>query len=121
MQKRRIKKKALCFIVGLNKFMNDFGDGFGQVVENAKALGNYSFIIIENVNKLKNYEYEDWYKEYINSDNGIWVGNGIDNQYLININSDRRDLINKCGKSYGYHVKDGNLLLIKLLGVKEKR
>lgn len=118
--KAQNRSQTLCLIFGLNKFLNDLEDNFEEIIGKAKKLGNYNFIIIENANKLKNHEYESWYKEYINSDNGIWIGNGIDNQYLININSDRREIINNCGVSYGYQIKDGNLTLIKLLGVKEK-
>lgn len=113
---------TLCIIYGLDKFLNDIEDSeyvFSSLLAKAEENGNYSFIIVENSNRFKNHEYDQWYKEYINGDNGIWVGNGIDNQYLININTDRRKIINNCGCSYGYVIKQGIPTLIKLLGMKE--
>ena len=83
----------------------------------AEELENYNFIIIDNFNKLKNRQYDEWYKKYILGDSGIWVGNGINDQYLINTNCNRNDLINNCGNSFGYVIENERPILIKLLGM----
>ena len=75
----------------------------------------------KNASKLKNHEYDDWYKNYLSDDSGIWVGNGIDDQYLITINSSNKKLINNCGPSYGYVIKQGEFYLIKLIGIREEK
>lgn len=36
--------------------------------------------------KLEVHTYDEWYTNFINQSNGIWVGNGIENQTLINTN-----------------------------------
>ena len=77
------------------------------------------FIIVENATKVKNHEYDDWYKEYITGEDGIWVGNGIEDQYVLGLNSSR-NIINYCGESFGYAVNNGQETIIKLLGIKEK-
>ena len=91
------------------------------MLKNTRNMGNCNYIFVENATRFKNHEYDDWYREYITGDSGIWVGNGIDDQYLISINSNRRTIVNNCGSSYGYVIKQGNYRMIKLLGIKEEK
>ena len=115
------KKTKLCIIIGIDKFLTlyeDMENHFDTKLKEIETIGNAYFIIVENVNKLKNHEYEDWYKDFIAKDNGIWVGNGINNQYLITVNSDRREVDNNCGSNYGYSIREGMVSLIKLLEMK---
>ena len=112
---------VLCVIIGIDKFLNEI-DLNSEINETFKTLENRqntNVVLVENVNKLKNYEYEQWFKNYISKDSGIWVGKGINNQYLMTINSDRREILNNCGSSYGYVIRQGNSYLVKLLGMKD--
>ena len=113
---------TICIIIGIDKFISAYGDSGNTLNTTMKQLEErqqYSFIFVENANRLKSHEFEPWYKDYITKEDGIWIGNGIDNQYLINISSNRRELKNNCGSSFGYVVKGGNAILIKLLEMKE--
>ena len=115
-----IDNHVICLIVGIDKLLSYIDEfEFKQTLENAQEKGKYNFIIVENATKLKDHSYDEWYKEFISDDSGIWVGNGIDSQYLINITADRRELNDNCGRDFGYVVKDGNYTMIKLLGMKK--
>ena len=110
-------KQNVIAIVGVDKFVAEYektGDKFLNVLKSLEESANCTIILLENDNKIKNYEYSDWYKEYIQKENGIWIGNGIDNQYAITI-LERKDLQNRCDFSFGYVVKQGIPNLIKLL------
>ena len=112
----------LCVIIGIDRLINNIDNGeemLEELLKNTELVQNCSFIIVDNATKLKNHEYDSWYKEYISTDNGIWIGNGIDSQYLINISADRNEIVNNCGSSFGYAVKRENPNLIKLLEMKE--
>ncbi len=116
-------KNVVCIIVGIDKFINDIEDGetaFDEMLTKAEELKNYSFVLVENYTKLKNREYDDWYKKYISNDSGIWVGNGINDQYLISVNTSDSNVINNCGESFGYVIDREEPTLIKLLGMREK-
>ena len=116
-------KQILCVIIGIDKFINDLENGeeeFFELLKSTEGLKNYNYIIVDNYSRLKNREYDSWYKEYISGDTGIWVGNGINDQYLIAINSTNLDMINNCGESFGYAIRQGEPNLVKLLGMKEK-
>ena len=70
-------KYNVCIIIGMDKFLSNIGTSILPDLQKAEELKNYIFIIADSVFKLKNHEYDDWYKNYITKDTGIWVGNGI--------------------------------------------
>ena len=116
------KKHTICVFIGIDKFLTDdadIGTSFNKFMKQLEEKENYSVIFVENANKIKAHEFEDWYKNYITKENGIWIGNGIDTQYLITINSSRKELFNNCGRSFGYIIKDGISTFVKLLEMKE--
>ena len=116
------KNHTVCAFIGIDKFLTDNAEiagSFSKFMKQLEEKENYSIMIVENANKIKTYEFEDWYKNYITKENGIWIGNGIDNQYLITINSSRKELFNNCGRSFGYIIKDGISTFVKLLEMKE--
>lgn len=116
------KNHTICIFIGIDKFLADYtntGSNFNTIIKQLDEKQNYSIIVVENANKMKIHEFEEWYKNYITKEKGIWVGNGIDSQYLITINSSRKELVNNCGRSFGYIIKDGIATLIKLLEMKE--
>lgn len=116
------KNHTICIFIGIDKFLADYantGSNFNSVIKQLEEKQNYSIIVVENANKMKTHEFEEWYKNYITKEKGIWIGNGIDSQYLITINSSRKELVNDCGRSFGYIIKDGIATLIKLLEMKE--
>ena len=116
------ERNIVCIIIGLDKFISSLEGSeteFKEMIEKVEDNPNTTFIIVENVTKIKNHEYDEWYKEYLSKDDGIWVGNGIEDQYVIGLNSSR-NLINYCGESFGYIVNNGQETMIKLLGIKDK-
>lgn len=109
-------KKNLIAILGTDKFISEYekeGDSFGNLLNELEQSGNCSVILVENDTKIKNYEYNEWYKAYVDKENGIWLGNGMDNQYVINVTE--RYNLPKCNSSFGYVIKQGNAIMIKLL------
>ena len=112
-------KHNICIIIGIDKFLTNIGTSILPDLKKAEELKNYTFIVVDSVFKLKNHEYDDWYKAYITKDTGIWVGNGISDQYILRLNSSNRNLVNNCGDSFGYLVKQEEAMLIKLIGMKD--
>ena len=116
-------KEIIVIIIGIEKFLTEltmmqikFADILSKMEETKKT----NVVIVENVNKLKNHEYDEWYKTYVTKDNGIWIGNGIDSQYSLTINAERKEIVPNCGNSFGYAIRQGMVQLVKLLGMKEK-
>lgn len=115
----RKNKHNICIIIGIDKFLTNIETSILPDLKRAEELKNYTFIVVDSVFKLKNHEYDDWYKAYITKDTGIWVGNGISDQYILRLNSSNRNLVNNCGDSFGYLIKQEEAMLIKLIGMKD--
>ena len=86
---------------------------------NAKNNGKYKFIFIDNPDRLEQHTYDDWYTNFINPNNGIWVGNGVEDQTLISRNFSVESLENNCGRSFGYVIDEGIPTLVKFIGIGE--
>ena len=119
---KKINEHTCVIICGIQKLMNSEGNAeyeFSQIVNKCKEKGTYSFIIVENEQKMKEYTYEGWYKDITNS-NVIWVGDGISEQYLLAVRALNKDIEENCEKLYGYIGIKNKTVMFKLLGMKEE-
>lgn len=113
----------VCIIIGVERFINYVQNGeeiIEEMLKKAEDSENYSFIFVEDATKMKNYVYNQWFKSFISDDNGLWIGNGIKDQYLIKTSSYDIKLENNCGRSFGYVIKNGEANTLKLLEMQEK-
>ena len=120
--KNKVEDFCLYAIIGLDKFISEGlidESKFSDLIGKANETGKQSFIFVDNPDKFEEHTYDEWYTNFINQSNGIWVGNGIENQTLIKTNFSLNGLENNCGNSFGYVVEDGVPTLIKLIGIKE--
>ena len=116
-------ENTICVILGLDRFINEIEGkekNFYEMLKTAEKLENYCFIIVDNFIKLKRREYDEWYKNFVNNDSGIWVGNGIADQYLISVVIKNRNLANNCGDSFGHVIEREIATEVKLLGMKDR-
>ena len=89
---------------------------FAEIVKKCEKTEKFTFIIIDSASKIKEHSYDDWYEK-----NVIWVGDGIDDQYLLDLNASRKEIVNNCGCSFGYINNKNKTIMIKLLEMKEKK
>jgi len=110
---------TVIFVSGIDKFITKLSienkKTFGKMFEAGKELDKYSFVLIDSVDKFKKVEYDDWYRSTVNNTRGIWVGDGIANQFSIKLTKTTKDLYDEIGNKFGYVVERGNPTLIKLL------
>ena len=110
---------TVCIIGGIDKFQAKLSPDnkklFGKMFENGKDLEKYCFIFADSVDKFKKVEYDDWYRNTVNNNRGIWIGDGIANQFAIKLTKTSKELYEEVGNRFGYYVERGNPTLIKLL------
>ena len=110
---------TVIFISGLDKFMTKLTIEnkklVGKMFELAKELDKYCFLIADSVDKFKKVEYDDWYRSTVNNTRGIWIGDGIANQFTIKLTKTTKDLYDEIGNKFGYTIERGTPVLIKLL------
>ena len=94
---------------------------FENIMKNATKNKNITFIIVDTEQRIRERVGDTWYSENIIQDNMMWVGNGIDDQFLLETNGSRKEIENECGPCFGYVNKKDRITLVKLLEMKEKR
>ncbi len=111
--------KTTYFIFGISNLFTRIDDSNKEVFQNAisdtKNFGLDNYIIIDSSDKLKNSAYDAWYKESIDDSQGIWLGNGISEQYTLKLLSTPRELREEIDEDFGYIVKNGKATLVKLV------
>ena len=108
-------------MINLDKMISNDSSISGQLndlFEKAKDSEKCSVIISDDPSRFKGHEYESWYKNYIDTDNGIWLGNGFKEQYLFNVDFVSNTDINKCGNDSAIAISHSKTTLIKALGLK---
>lgn len=112
-------KKTLCIIVGIKSFYNKLSDenqnNFSSLFENISDLDIINYIFIDNIDNIKYYESESWFKSSCNTNNGIWIGNGLDDQYTLKISKRTSDVKKEVASSFCFVVKKGIPILVKFV------
>ena len=113
------EKLTVCFILNVNNLYNKF-DANGKtnitnLINNCKANGNVRIIIIDTIDSIKSLAYEPWFKPNIDLAEGIWLGDGIANQFTLKVTTSSRILRAEVEPGFGYIIKKGKATLIKLM------
>ena len=113
------EQEVVCVIFGLEKFKtilgNEFDGAFSGLVSMVKGMPKVSFIIIDTCDNMKKHEFEAWYKDTLSGTKGVWVGNGIANQYSLKSSLSSRVLSAKIDKFFGYYVDGNTTVLVKFI------
>ncbi|MCI8394215.1 MAG: type VII secretion protein EssC [Bacilli bacterium] len=91
-----------------------------DMLQKGKKLEKLTIILIDAIDRLKKCEYESWYSENVNNNQGIWVGNGIAEQYSLKLSKIPKYCHQEIPDTFGYLVKSGRPIPIKLLEREEK-
>ncbi len=113
--------KIYCMIIGIDSFRNKLKDEnssrFEEIFNKGKDLGIINFIIVDTVDSIRKYEYESWYKTCINPNFGIYVGNGIQDQYTLRISNKIPELREEVPYNFCFVIKRGRATCVKYLEV----
>ncbi|MBQ4263544.1 MAG: type VII secretion protein EssC [Bacilli bacterium] len=109
---------TMVFIIGISKFIDSLDDEhrniFKEIVNNNKETLKINFVFCDVPSNYKKYEYEEWYKNNVNNSNGIWIGSGIGNQFVIKT-SIAPSGVSSIDNEYAVVVKNGMPIVIKVI------
>ena len=112
-------KKINCIIVGLNSFKTkldtDRQNRFAELFNDQYQLNLINFIFIDTVDKLKKFTYDAWFKENINNNSGIFLGNGLGDQMLINVSKRIPEMKEDVPYNFGFVIKRGIPSYVKFI------
>ena len=77
------------------------------------------FVVISDISSMiSTYNFEKWFVSNSLSNNGVWVGSGINEQYNLKLTKTSRELNDELSEEYGYLVKNGKANRVKVLNEK---
>lgn len=110
---------SLVVFIGFNNFKSSLtAEEYNKLekkFKTAKDNKNANFVVIDSVENIKKYEYDNLYRNYVNSNYAIWIGNGIADQYVIKIINYDRSLRDDITNKFGYVIEKGIPKLVKLI------
>lgn len=111
------KKHMHCIIIGIDAFKNKISmenkNKFNEIFEPAKDLGIIDYIIIDSIDKIKKYEFESWYKTCVNASEGIWIGQGINDQFTLKVSVKTKEMKEDVKNNFCFVIKKGRPILVK--------
>ena len=120
---QRVTKEFVCVIISLDEFRSKITienkKAFDKAIIDGLGLGNIRFIIIDTMIRLKKMEYESFYMETVNKNSGIYLGDGITDQFVIKLNNTNKEMTENIGNDFGYVILQGKPTLIKLINYEE--
>ena len=105
-------------VIGFSKFYDKLDDdhkkSFKEILANNKEYPKVNFILIDIPSGFKKYEYEDWYKNNFDTNNGIWIGQGLSQQFVLKTIV-QQAMLSNINNQYAIVIKNGVPILIKIL------
>ena len=115
------ERNLLCIIIGLDKFLSKLSDEektiFKELLLNNKDINKINFVFIDVPSSFKKYEFEEWFKNTVNCNEGIFIGTGITQQYTIKLNIQPMGIAT-IENDYAVVVKNAMPTVIKLINEK---
>ena len=85
------------------------------MMDKAKDIEILKFIIVDSVDKIRKIEMEAWYRSNANGNFGIWIGNGINDQYSIKVAQKTPEMREDIPSNFCFVVKAGKPSYVKFV------
>ena len=99
----------------LNKMTPEDKTKLTTMLEEAIKLQSIKFIIVDTIDNIKQLAYEKWFKTGMSLSDGVWLGNGISNQFTLKVTTSSRVLREDVPEEFGYIISKGKASLMKLM------
>ena len=112
-----LNSKTILVIYNLSKYMSKLENSklVTDFIEKMKNNENIKALIIDDYTKLKDFQFETWFKSSITVNNGIWIGSGITDQNLFKISTFNKEYTFKIGNNMGYLISENNPTMCKFI------
>ncbi|WP_242874828.1 MULTISPECIES: type VII secretion protein EssC [Clostridium] len=110
--------RIICIVNSMSSLISNLSDDgkdkLNVLLDKGEAEYNVNFIISDAIGNINSYSIQNWYKCLALND-GIWIGDGIGNQYQLKISNVNKDMYKSIGDDFGYVISKGKPKLAKLL------
>lgn len=108
-------------VVALKNALSKEGvEKLGLILEKGDAKYNMTILFAEQSKNLSGITFDKWYKQHMNSGDGIWVGGGITDQFNLKAAKTTSEMREDMTAEFGFSLQKGKSIKVKLLNsVKE--
>lgn len=99
----------------------DGKEKFTLLIEKAESQYRIHFVLIDTISQYTGFCYSSWFKQHVNGSEGVWIGDGIANQNLLNISRLTAEMYDEIGNEHGWMVMKNRPQLVKLLTTQEMK
>lgn len=109
-----------CYVVfGVKRLFeqldDDAKDKLATLLVKAEPIYKIHFVFCDSMSQIKKYEYEAWYKQHITGADGVWVGDGVADQFVFKLGKITSDMYDSLAEHFGYFIFRNRATLVKLL------
>ena len=90
------------------------------ILEKGKSVYKINILIASTAKNIGSLSYSRWFKENANSQNVIWYGSGLADQYIFDLNNKGSDLYVQLPNMFGFVVQNGNYTKVKFITQKSE-
>ena len=113
------EKTQIIFISGINTLLNRLDttekNELTKILEDCKKYRNIKVIIVDTIDTIKAIAFDGWFKSSVDLSDGIWLGNGISNQFTLKVTTNSRLLRAEVEPGFGYIINKGKTTLVKFI------
>lgn len=88
------------------------------ILEKGAKEYNINIVIAEQAKNISSVSFEKWYKANVSPSDGLWIGNGITEQYQMKANRTTSEMHEDITPEFGYSLIKGKCVKLKLLNNK---
>lgn len=85
------------------------------ILEKGTVAYGINIVIAEQVKNISSVSFEKWYKANVSPIDGIWIGNGITEQYQMKASKTTSEMHEEISQEFGYSLIKGKCVKLKLL------
>ena len=108
---------VVIYIYGIDKIISKISDIkiLEELLKAIKKNDNIPIIIAEDVNKMKQFMFDNWYKEVFSNPVGVWIGSGASDQTILKISGYNKEHSVDYPNNMGFYIADGSAKLCKFI------
>jgi len=103
-----------------NALSSEGAQKLGLILEKGDAKYKMTIIFAEQSKNLSSVTFDKWYKQQINSGDGIWVGGGITEQYQLKPTKTSAEMREDMSPEFGFVLQKGKSVKVKLLNTEKE-
>jgi S-DNA-T family DNA segregation ATPase FtsK/SpoIIIE len=101
---------------GLQSALSDeANEKLSLILEKGRTDYNITIIIGDQAKSASSYAYEKWFKSNASTSDGIWVGSGITEQYLLKANKTTSEMHDEITSEFAFSLQKGKVVKVKIL------